>query len=151
MENKGKLAELRHVHRQLPEMSRASFKLIFCLASLTILCISAMAQENTTDYWMNKAENLTHNGSLDEAIAAYNEALKIEPENTTILIRKALYLNDMGKANESLKIYQKALGLLDQDLKENQSDAETWQEKAGILRSLNRQNESTQAYGPGGL
>jgi tetratricopeptide (TPR) repeat protein len=146
MENKGKLAELRHAHRQLPEMMHASFKLIFCLASLAFLCISAVAQENTTEYWMDRAEDLTHNGSIDEAIAAYDEALKIEPENTTILIRKASDLNIMGKANESLEIYQKALGLLDQELKGNQSDAEAWQEKAGILRSLNRQNESTQAY-----
>lgn len=146
MDNKCKLAELRHAHRQLPEISRAGFKLIFCLASLAILCISAVAQENTTEYWMDRAENLTHNGSIDEAISAYDEALKIEPENTTILIRKASDLNVMGKANESLEIYQKALNLLDQELKENQSDAEAWQEKAGILRSLNRQNESTQAY-----
>lgn len=146
MGNKGKLAELRHVHRQLPEISYVSSKLIFCLISLAILCISAMAQENTTEYWMNRAENLTHNGSIDEAISAYDEALKIEPENTTILIHKASDLNIVGKANESLEIYQKALGLLDQELKENQSNAEAWQEKAGILRSLNRQNESTQAY-----
>lgn len=146
MENKGKLAELRHIHRQLPEISHASFKFIFCLALLAILCISAVAQENTTEYWIDRAENLTHNGSIDEAILAYDEALKIEPENTTILIRKASDLNVMGKSNESLEIYQKALNLLDQELKENQSNAEAWQEKAGILRSLNRQNESTQAY-----
>lgn len=146
MKNKGKLAELRHAHRQLPETSRASFMLIFCLASLAILCISAVAQENTTEYWMDRAENFTHNGSIDEAVSAYDEALKIEPENTTILIRKASDLNIIGKGNESLEIYQKALGLLDQELKENQSNAEAWMKKAGILRTLNKQNESALAY-----
>lgn len=146
MENKGKLAEPGHLHCKLPKISHASFKLIFCLASLAILCISAMAQENTTEYWMDIAEELTHNGSFDEAISAYDEALKVEPENTTILIRKASDLNVVGRVNESLETYQKALGILDQELKENRSDAEAWQKKAGILRSLNRQNESSQAY-----
>lgn len=120
--------------------------LFFCLASLAILCTSAAGQEDTTEYWMNRAEELTHNGSIDEAISAYDEALKIEPENTTILIQKASDLSVLGRANESLETYQKALVLLDHELKENHSDAEAWREKAGVLRSLNRQNESVQAY-----
>lgn len=146
MEYEGKIAEIRHNHRQLPELSHAGLRIFFCMASLTILFTFAEAQENTTDYWMDRAENLTHNGSIEEAISAYDEALKIEPENTTILIRKASDLNLVGRANESLETYQKALGILDQELKENQSNAEAWQAKAGILRSLNRQSESTQAY-----
>ena len=102
---------------------------------------------------MERSEELAHNGSIDEAISAYDKALEIEPENATILIRKASDLNVVGKTNDSLEIYQKALGILDQELKENQSDAEAWQKKAGILRSLNRQDEANQAYaeGPDGL
>ncbi|NMB86148.1 MAG: tetratricopeptide repeat protein [Methanothrix sp.] len=146
MVNKDRLAELIRVDRQLPEITRASFKLIFCLASLAILCTSAAGQEDTTEYWMNRAEELTHNGSIEESISAYDKALKIEPENTTILIQKASDLNIIGKENESLETYQKALSILDQKLKENQSDAKVWREKAGVLRSLNRQNESIQAY-----
>lgn len=147
MENKDKLTEQRSVDSQLPELLRTRQRIIFCLASLAILCsITALAQENTTDYWMDRSGESIDNGSIDGAILAYDEALNIEPENTTILIRKASDLNVVGRANESLETYQKALGILDHELKENQSNAEAWQAKAGILRSLNRQNESIQAY-----
>jgi len=146
MRKKGKLAYQRIVYRQMLKLPPASLKLISCLASMTILCTYTVAQENTTDYWMDRAESLTHNGSIDEAISAYDEALKIEPENTTILICKASDLNVEGRANESQDTYLKALGILDQELNDNPGNAEAWQAKAGILRSLNRQNESTHAY-----
>lgn len=129
-----------------PSKIVAGAKFVLALLVLTTLCTCALAQENTTDYWMNKAEELTHNGSIEEAISAYDEALKIEPENTTILTRKASDLNVVGKANESLEIYQKALALLDVELKKDPNDAEAWQKQAGVLRTMNRQEESNQAY-----
>jgi tetratricopeptide (TPR) repeat protein len=109
MKDRDKLAELRLIDHQPPEMSHANFKLIFCFVSTAILCTSAASQENTTNYWMNKAEELTHNGSIAEAILAYDKALKIEPENTTVLICKASDLNVVGKANESFETYLRAL------------------------------------------
>jgi hypothetical protein len=36
--------------------------------ALAVLCVSALAQENTTDYWVTKAKDLIMNGSTDEAI-----------------------------------------------------------------------------------
>ena len=87
---------------------------------------------------MDKAEGLTHNGSFEEAISALDEALNIEPENETVLIRKAWYLSVVGMANESAKEYERALSFLDEDLKKNASDAEAWEKKASALNSLNR-------------
>ncbi len=110
------------------------------------LCACVTAQENTTDYWMDKAEGLTHNGSFEEAISALDEALNIEPENETVLIRKAWYLSVVGMANESAKEYERALSFLDEDLKKNASDAEAWEKKASALSSLNRIEESIKTY-----
>ena len=116
------------------------------LLSLAVLSTCALAQENTTDYWMDKAEELAYNSSFEGVISALDEALKIDPENTTILIRKASYLNIVGRVNESSESYEKALSLLDDDLKKDPDDAEAWQRKATVLSSLNRQNESIEAY-----
>jgi len=146
MGDRGELAVLRHVHRQLPEMSNASFRLIFCLISLVIFCISALAQENTTEYWMDRAEESMNNGSIEGAILAYDEALKIEPENTTILFRKASDLSILGRVNESYEVYERALVLLEDSLKKDPDDADSWFRLGGVLRSLNRQNESITAY-----
>ena len=104
-------------------------RLALALAALALLCVPAFAQEETVDYWMNRAQELYQNGSIEEAITAYDEALKIDPENESILIRKAFELAVMGKVNESAETYEKALVLLDEDLEDDPSDADAWQNK----------------------
>ena len=134
--------------RKMSEIIRAvaGAKLALILLALAALCTCVTAQENTTVYWMDKAEELAYNSSFEGVISGLDEALKIEPENTTILIRKASYLNIVGRVNESAESYEKALALLDDDLKKDPDDAEAWQRKATVLSSLNRQNESIEAY-----
>ena len=85
-----------------------------------------MAQENTTAYWTTKAREFSINGSTEEAISAYDNASKIDPRNETVWIRKALELQFLGKENESSKAYEKALSLLDEDLKKNPQDSKAW-------------------------
>ncbi len=121
-------------------------KLALALLALATICIAAEAQENMTDYWMDRAGESMNNGSIEGAILAYDEALKIESENTTILVRKASELSVLGRMNESCKVYEKALILLEDSLKEDPDDADSWLRMAGVLRSLNRQNESIAAY-----
>jgi tetratricopeptide (TPR) repeat protein len=87
-----------------------------------------------------------NNGSIEGAVSAYDEALKIAPDNTTILIHKALELSVLGRVNESSETYERALSLLDENLLKDPNDAKTWQWKATVLGSLNRQNESLAAY-----
>ena len=90
-------------------------KLALALLALAALCACVTAQENTTDYWMDKAEEFAYNSSFEEVISALDEALKIDPGNETILIREALYLGIAGKVNESSETYEKALSILDED------------------------------------
>jgi len=146
MENNAEIAEVRHDHRQLPDILYAVFKLIFSFLSLKFFCASAVAQEETSRYWINRAEELVHNDSIEEAISACGMALKREPGNDSNLVRKAMYLNIIGMVNESAKTYEKALTLLDEKLEKNAGDVEAWQWKAMVLGSLNREDESDQAY-----
>ncbi|MFZ3147663.1 MAG: tetratricopeptide repeat protein [Methanothrix sp.] len=128
----------------LKTVARAKF--VLALLALAALCTCVTAQENTTNYWMDKAEELAYNSSFEEVISALDEALKIDPRNETILIRKASYLNIVDRVNESSETYEKALALLDETLLKDPDDADSWQRKAAVLRSLNRQNESIEAY-----
>ncbi|MFA6373859.1 MAG: tetratricopeptide repeat protein [Methanothrix sp.] len=118
----------------------------FVLLAMTTLLICALAQENTTDYWIDRADESMNNGSIEGAVSAYNEALKIDPENTTILIQEAFELSVLGRVNESSEKYESALYILDEKLKNDPNDSETWQWKATILERLNRQNESIEAH-----
>jgi hypothetical protein len=36
------------------------------------------------DYWMKKAEELSTNGSFEEAVLAIDRAIEIEPQNATL-------------------------------------------------------------------
>ena len=105
--NNGGLAEHGHGDRQMP--TRSGFKMIFCLASLAILGLQAAAQEDTVDYWMERAGESVNNGSFDQAISAIDQALKIDPENASLLTSEADLLNVEEKANASLETYEKAL------------------------------------------
>ena len=76
-------------------------KLALTLLALAIICITAEAQENTAEYWIDRADEYMNNGSIEGAVSAYDEALKIDPDNTTILIHKALGLSVLGRVDES--------------------------------------------------
>jgi len=121
-------------------------KLALTLLALAIICITAEAQENTAEYWIDRADEYMNNGSIEGAVSAYDEALKIDPDNTTILIHKALELSVLGRVNESSETYERALSLLDENLLKDPNDAKAWQWKATVLGSMKRQNESLAAY-----
>jgi outer membrane protein assembly factor BamD (BamD/ComL family) len=52
---------------------------IAALLAIAMLCASAMAQENTADYWYKTGINLTGNGSYEKAVEAYENAIKLSP------------------------------------------------------------------------
>lgn len=138
-----KCSRYRQDNKLLKSIMEAKFFLAFM--ALAALCISAIAQENTTDYWMTKARDFSINGSTEEAISAYDNASQIDPRNETVWIRKAFELQVLGKENESSRAYEKALSLLDEDLKNNSQDSKAWMNKGLALSGLGRQNESNQA------
>ena len=80
-------------------------KAIFAVAllAITVLCASAVAQENTAGYWIERAEELSQNGSFVDASEAYEKALQIDPSNATIWHRQAFLLTTIGKENESIR------------------------------------------------
>jgi tetratricopeptide (TPR) repeat protein len=104
-----------------------------------------MAQENTTDYWMNKGQELFEDASFEESLQAYNEVLQIDPENSSAWLSIAKTLGVLGNGNESSKAYEKALNLIDRNLKRNPQDASAWQAKSDALIGLGRQEEALRA------
>lgn len=61
--------------------------------------------------WNNKGYEFLKNGKYNEAIDAYDQALKIYPNNTVYLLYKAEALFNSSQYEESLEIYQKAFNL----------------------------------------
>ena len=120
----------------------------FAIAMLAVamLCASAMAQENTAKDWYKKAQVLERNGSYEEAVAAYDRAIDLEPNNATLYIAKvpslnvlATIVNNQSKLNESMETVNKALQI-------DPKNPNAWELKGEVFSQMKRYNESLGAY-----
>src|SRR5690606_720660 len=111
------------------------------MLALAMICTCTQAQENTTDYWMDRANVLIHKDLEEEAVFAYDEVLKLDPKNETALLRKASTLYTLGKEDEGQRAYERALLLMEEDLKNTSQNAKAWQNKAIALSGLGRKDE----------
>lgn len=101
------------------------------LLTIVVLCASSAAQEDTADYWLEKAYELSANGSHEEALRAYDKVLEKDPGNYTALINKGHDLKSWAFEN-----YNKALEITDKILERNPNDALAWQGKGAALSGL---------------
>ncbi len=115
-------------------------KLALSLLAIAMICVSATAQDDSADYWLEKAYELSANGSHEEAIHAYDRVLEMDPENYTALINKGHGLKSWASEN-----YNKALEVTNQILEKNPNDALAWQGKGAVLSGLGSV-EDDQAY-----
>ena len=67
------------------------------LLAISMLCVSAMAQENTANDWYKKGIESINRGSSEEAINAYDRALEINPDYADAWSGKASALGFQGK------------------------------------------------------
>jgi len=114
--------------------------LALALLAIAIVCVSATAQEDTADYRLKKAYDLSANGSHEEALQAYDRVLQADPGNYTALINKGHDLKFWAFEN-----YNKALEITNQILEKNPQDALAWQGKGAALSGLGS-DEDDKAY-----
>lgn len=120
------------------KLGKARFVIV--LMTLAMLCVSAVAQEKTAGYWINKGNDLVESGSFEEALTDYNKAIQIDPENLDAWNRKAEILYSLD-----LQAYIKVLNLSEMRLAKNPQDARAWQAQSVALASLGRQEEANQS------
>ena len=89
--------------------------------------------------WSNKGAALDDQGKHDEAIKAYDEAIRLDPNDANAWYNKGVSLLKQGKFNESLQVLNKTIEL-EPDL------AMAWCAKGFVLGKLGEYNESIQAF-----
>ncbi len=82
---------------------------VVALLALAMLCASALAQENTAEDWYQKGQELARNGSLLDAVQAYDKAIDLNPGNLDARLNKAMALHKAGKINESVTARDEAV------------------------------------------
>ena len=107
-----------------------------------MLCVCAVAQDNTAESWFKKGQELGRNGSYEEAVKAYDNALELDPKNAeawlgkgTVLSLWAGSINDKGLYEDAIKAFDKAIELDPQQTRGRLV-------KASALLNLGRYNES---------
>lgn len=134
----------RGTGNKLPKFAgRARFAL--AMIALVILCVSAVAQENTAEVWYKKGLELEKNGSPDEAILAYDKAIDLNPTKAvSAYVSKGHLLMQLKKYNESLETFDKAIEHV--LLNDSQNLSQVWEFKAIILEEIGRPEEAYHAF-----
>lgn len=108
----------------------------FAFMALAVLCVSALAQENTAEDWYRRGNDLEGNRSYEDAVNAYDKALELNPKYAAAwcdkgraLSRMAIFPNATGKYNESLKAFDKATEL-------DPQNSTIWALKGQVLSSM---------------
>ncbi len=90
--------------------------------------------------WLNKGVALDDLGKYDEAIEAYDEAIRLNPNYAKAWFNKGLSLDDLGKYDEAAKAYDEAIRL------DPNNATKPWFNKGLALDELGEYDEAVKAY-----
>lgn len=120
---------------------------VIAMFAVAMLCVCVIAQENTTDIWFKNGQELYKNESYQEALKAFDDSLKIDPQNASAWHYRGLALAGMGHGVEANQSLQEAMILLDRRLQEDPEDQEALWLRAEEMDLLGRSEEALEAYG----
>ena len=100
----------------------------------------ASVNESHPSDWYNRGETRLNEGKYDEAIEAYDRAIKLNSSHTAAWRQKGNALYNLSKFDESLLCYEKAISI-------DPTDAENWYNKGISLIHLGRHKEAVRAFG----
>ncbi|MES2214588.1 MAG: tetratricopeptide repeat protein [Pseudomonadota bacterium] len=101
-----------------------------------------MPTQYDAPYYRSQGMRLKEQGLYDEAIVAYNEAIKLEPSNDVTYVMKGHILIDLGRPEEALSSYDKAIEV---DLRCEYTEC-TYYFKGVTLEALGRLEEALSSY-----
>ena len=110
--------------------------LVFIL--LMILIASAQCQQNAED-WFNKGLALADQDNYSDAIKAYDEAIRLDPNLTTAWHNKGYTLFFQDKYEEVIKAFDEAIRL-------SPNFVDAWINKGAALNALGRTAEANEAF-----
>lgn len=124
--------------------ARSKFALV--LIALATLCAPALSQEETEDSWFKKGQELGRNGSYEEAVKAYDNALVLEPKNAEAWLGKGTVLSLWAGSTHDGGLYEEAIKAFDKAIELDPQQISGRLVKANALLNLGRYNESLEIF-----
>ncbi len=119
-------------------MGKIHYILLFLLFMLNVIGTPSCLADNAWN-WFVKGMDLATEGRHEEAIQAYQEALKIDPTYTWVWVYMGMSYAELGRDEEQLQAYDKALEI-------DPGFIFAWVYKALGLDDLGRNDEAIVAY-----
>ena len=123
---------------------KARFAIVMLV--IAMLCASAMAQDNTTESWFKKGQELGRNGSYEEAVKAYDNALELEPKNAEAWLGKGTVLSLWAGSTHDEGLYEDAIKAFDKVIELDPQQNRARLVKANALLNLGKYNESLKIF-----
>ena len=89
--------------------------------------------------WFDKGSEFINSGDYGQAVEAFDNVLKLDPENIDALINKGVAFRYLGQYEQSLAAYEKAL-------EERPDDADIWYNKGIVLGYLGEYENAITAF-----
>ena len=104
-------------------------RLVYAAFILLLLSMASAQCQTTAEDWLDKGNALYGQGKYDEAIKAYDETIKLDPNFAMAWNNRGAALNNLGKYGEAIKACDEALRL-------DPNDALAWNNKGNALNYL---------------
>jgi len=94
---------------------------------------------NASSNWIDAGRDALKAHKLHEAIIAYDEAIRVNPQDSDAWIEKGLTFRDLAKSNETIKAFDKSIEI-------NPKNYNAWFQKGYVLITSNKNDDALAAY-----
>jgi tetratricopeptide (TPR) repeat protein len=88
---------------------------LFLVSLLIMLSLSMCGQDEPAEDHFKRGNELSVSGDFEEAVAEYEQALEIEPENVDILSNLGVAYYNLGQLDKAIEQYSKAIDTAPKD------------------------------------
>jgi tetratricopeptide (TPR) repeat protein len=88
---------------------------LFFVSLLLMLSLSMCGKEEPAEDHFKRGNELSLSGELEEAVAEYEQALEIEPENVDVMSNLGVAYYNLGQLDKAIDQYSKAIEIAPKD------------------------------------
>ncbi|HBL10518.1 MAG TPA: hypothetical protein DD379_03725 [Cyanobacteria bacterium UBA11162] len=124
-----------------PPLPKRLWHSLFIISLTSLLVAGALFIDRriTANTYFNQGQDFEKQGKLDEAISAYQNAIKLNPNHATAYSHMGWLLHDQNKSEEAIIAYQQALKL-------NPNDPNTYFSLGMAFYSQEKWNDAVVSY-----